>query len=112
MKQVILVRKDLKMNPGKLASQCAHSSVEAVLRSDKSLVKKWHSEGMKKVILRVNSKKELLEYRKKAEKEGLATAMITDSGKTFFKNATITCIAIGPDKEDKIDKVTKELKML
>ena len=35
LKQVILVRQDLKLPKGKLASQCSHASVESVLRSDK-----------------------------------------------------------------------------
>ena len=41
MKQVILVRKDLKLSRGKLASQCSHASVEAVLKSDKEKINEW-----------------------------------------------------------------------
>ena len=38
MKQVILVRQDLKMQKGKLSAQVAHASVDAVLKSNKNKV--------------------------------------------------------------------------
>ena len=59
-KQVILVRKDLKLPKGKLAAQVAHASVEAVLKSDKDMVKKWRAEGMMKIVLNVADEKELM----------------------------------------------------
>ena len=53
MKQVILVRMDLKMEKGKLATQVAHASVDAVLKSPKDKIEEWTSGGMKKVVLKV-----------------------------------------------------------
>lgn len=111
MKQVIVVRKDLKMNPGKLSSQCSHASVEAVLNSSKKNITEWKKKGAKKVIVKVDSEKELLELQKEAKSLKLVTALIKDAGKTFFKKPTITCLGIGPDEEKKIDKVTGKLKM-
>ena len=110
MKQVILVRSDLKMGLGKLSSQVAHASLEAALKSDK--LKEWKNKGTKKVILKVKDEKELLYYYELAKKNKITNALIKDAAKTFFKVPTITCLAIGPDKEEKIDKLTKELKML
>lgn len=112
MKQVILVRQDLKMPKGKLSAQTAHASVSALLKSHKDDIEKWKNEGMKKVILKVKDKDELLQYKRKCEDSGLITALIEDAGKTFFKNPEITCLGIGPDKEEKIDKITGKLKML
>ena len=115
MKQVILVRVDLKMSRGKLASQCAHSSVEATLKTlkdNKEKIKEWQKDGMKKVILKVESEKELLMYNQIAKDSGLITSLITDAGKTFFKEPTKTCLAIGPDNEEKIDKITGKLKLV
>ena len=111
-KQCIIVRKDLKMSAGKTSAQCSHASVEATFKSDPEKLKRWRNQGMKKVILKVNSKEELLAYKKKAERYKLKTALVIDAGKTVFKRPTITCLAIGPDKEEEIDKVTKDLKML
>ena len=111
-KQVILVRQDLKLPKGKLSSQVAHASVEALLKSHKDDIKKWKDHGMKKVVLKVKDKKELFKYKQLAEDLGLVSAIITDAGKTVIEPGTITCLGIGPDKEEKIDEVTGELKML
>lgn len=112
MKQVILVRNDLKIPKGKMAAQCSHAAVEATLKSDKEKVKEWKKEGMMKVILKVEDEKELLKYNQEAKYSGLTTALIIDAGKTFFKEPTKTCLAIGPDKEEKIDKITGKLKLI
>ena len=52
-KQVILVREDLKLPKGKLASQCSHASVDATLKSDKKIIDLWKKEGAKKIVLKV-----------------------------------------------------------
>ena len=112
MKQIILVRKDLKLSKGKLAAQCSHASVEAVLNSEKSKVDSWRTQGMKKVILEVATEKDLFTFKENAKKMKLKCALITDAGKTEIEPGTITCLAIGPDDEKVIDKLTGHLKML
>lgn len=112
MKQAILIRQDLKLPKGKAASQSAHSSVEAVLRSDKDKVNKWRKEGMAKIVLKVKDLKELNYYNQLAKDFGLVTALITDAGRTTVEPGTVTCLAIGPDEDEKIDKVIKDLKLL
>ena len=111
-KQVILVREDLKLDKGKMAAQVAHASVEAALRSDKKIVKQWRIKGMKKIVLKVKNKEELFKYKEIAKNNNLKTALITDAGRTSIKPGTITCLAIGPDEEKKIDDVTGKLKMM
>ncbi len=111
-KQVILIRQDLKLPKGKTAAQCAHASVEAVLKSGKNIVNAWKEEGMAKIILKVRDKKELVKYFQQAKEQGLTTALITDAGKTVVAPGTKTCVAIGPDEEDRIDKVTGKLLLL
>ena len=111
-KQAILVRKDLKLPSGKLAAQVAHASVEAVHRSDKKLVSEWRSQGMMKIVLKVDDLKELHKFNQDAKDSGLVTALITDAGRTVVEPGTVTCLAIGPDSVEKIDKLTGKLKML
>ena len=112
MKQVILVRHDLDLPKGKLAAQVAHASLEAALRSEKKIVKRWRDFGMKKVVLKVENLDELKKCRDHAQRIGLVAAMITDAGLTTVEPGTITCLGIGPDDEEKIDKVTGHLKMV
>ena len=63
-KQVIILRNDLGMSSGKKCVQCCHACLGAYKKADKSVKKKWKIEGQKKVVLEVNSKKEILEFFK------------------------------------------------
>lgn len=111
-KQVILVREDLKLPKGKLAAQSSHASVDATLKSDRKIVNLWKKEGGKKVILKVKDEKELVSYKELADDAGLKTALITDAGRTVLEPGTVTCLGIGPDLEEKIDKISGKLKMV
>ncbi len=111
-KQVILVRDDLKLPKGKLAAQCAHASVEAVLKSPKSKVEDWRSEGMMKIVVKVADEKELREFLKIANNNKLITALITDAGRTTVAPGTVTCLGVGPDDENKLDSIFGKLKLL
>jgi len=111
-KQVILVRKDLKLPKGKLAVQVAHAALEAALKGSRNTMVSWLEEGGKKVVVGVADEKELRGYKRAADTNGLKTALITDAGKTTVRPGTVTCLAIGPDDEKKVDKVTGKLKIL
>lgn len=111
-KQVILVRQDLKLPKGKLAAQAAHASVDAVLKSDKSVIKAWKETGMAKIVVKVKDEKELLKYFQLAKDEGLTASLITDAGKTVVAPGTKTCAAIGPDEEERINLITGKLPLL
>jgi len=112
MKQVILVRQDLKLPKGKMSAQVAHASAESVLKSHKDDISKWRTQGMKKVVLKVEDDKELIKYKNQAEDNGLVTSLITDAGRTVIAPGTMTALGIGPDKEEKIDKITGHLKIM
>ncbi len=115
LKQVILIRQDLKLPKGKAAAQAAHASVESALltlKKDKELVKRWRAQGMKKVVLKVKDEKELLKYLQSAKDNNLITSLITDAGRTIVEPGTKTALGIGPDFEEEIDKVTGSLTIL
>lgn len=112
MKQVILVRSDLGMSPGKTAAQSSHASVEAVLQSDKKKIDAWKKEGMTKVVLKVKNEAEMLELNDQAKGMGVVAVVITDAGRTEIEPGTRTCVGIGPDEEEKINKITGKLKPL
>lgn len=111
-KQVFLARQDLKLPKGKLAVQVAHGAVETALRSDKEIIKKWKEEGCKKIVMKVEGEKEIYKYLQQAKDDGLVTYVVRDAGKTVLPTGTVTVLAIGPDKEDKIDRITKDLKIM
>ena len=50
-KQIVIVRKDLKMGVGKTAVQVAHASIGAMKMADRTAVEAWEDEGAKKVVL-------------------------------------------------------------
>jgi len=112
LKQLIIVRQDLKLPKGKTAAQAAHASVEAVLRSEKELVREWRQHGMAKIVLKVPDEKTLLWCLQQAKDAGLTTALITDAGKTVVAPGTKTCIAVGPAPVEQLDKLFSELKLL
>ncbi|MDR2967594.1 MAG: aminoacyl-tRNA hydrolase [Methanobacteriaceae archaeon] len=112
MKQVIVVRNDLKMSKGKIAAQCCHGCLGAFKRSDSNKIKKWEEEGEKKVIVKVNSLEELFQIKEIAKKNNLSNYMVKDAGRTELPAGSITCLAIGPDEDKIIDKVTQDLKLL
>ncbi|MBI4438710.1 peptidyl-tRNA hydrolase [Candidatus Woesearchaeota archaeon] len=111
-KQVILVRQDLRLEKGKLAAQVAHGSLEAALSSDKKTLVEWRGTGAKKVVLKVPGESELLQYKRAADRARLPNALIRDAGLTVLKPGTITCLGIGPCREEKIDAITGSLKPL
>lgn len=114
-KQVIIIRKDLKIGAGKLASQACHACLEAseeAKKHDLKIWKIWREEGAKKVILKANSLRELLELRAKAENAALPFALIVDRGLTQLTPNTPTALGIGPGEANKIDEITGHLKLL
>lgn len=124
VKQVIVVRRDLKMRRGKEIAQGSHASCSwmakllwAYWTENKTLTlttpqEHWLREKFTKVCLQVESEAELLEIYEKAKAAGLDVHLITDAGKTEFHGVpTNTCLAIGPDWEEKIDPITGHLKL-
>src|ERR671939_40606 len=114
-KQVIIVRRDLKMGSGKIAAQVAHAAVmggERVKASRKEWFNSWFRAGQAKVVVKVKNIEELMDVRIQAEKMNLPVVQVQDSGLTQIPSGTITCIGIGPAPSQLIDKVTFELKLL
>jgi len=112
LKQVILIRKDLKWKKGKMAVHVAHASVEAVLKANRKTIEKWRKEGAKKVVLKVKNLKELKKIEKKLKEKKIPYVVIKDAGLTQLKPGTITAIGVVPLEEKKIDKITGKLKLL
>jgi len=111
-KQVMVVREDLKLSKGKLSVQVSHASVAALKKVEKNIISKWETEGSKKVVLRAQDERHLLELKKRADSMKVSSALIKDAGLTELPPGTTTCLGIGPDEEEKINKITGSLPLL
>ena len=98
-KQVIVVRRDLKMPAGKMAAQVAHGSLGAYLLATKANQNIWSSSGSGKIIARTDSEEELRAIYEVAKDRGLPAVLICDAGRTCFKEPTLTVVGIGPCDE-------------
>lgn len=73
----------------------------------------WFRGIFTKVCVYVNSEEKLLNIYNEAKASGLNTVLITDNGITKFNGIkTNTCVTIGPDDSEKIDQITKRLRLL
>ena len=130
IKQVIVIRRDLKMRRGKEIAQGSHSSIAFLTRQIQNQYEEvsgaevicpvtitkeefsWIQSGFTKICVTVDSEEELLRIYLKAFKAGLTVHLITDSGLTEFNNVpTHTCLCIGPHYSSKIDPITKDLRL-
>ncbi|MFN3909663.1 MAG: peptidyl-tRNA hydrolase Pth2 [Candidatus Anstonellaceae archaeon] len=115
LKQTLIIRTDLKMGKGKIASQIAHASVLGyyyVMQQNPKLAKTWFETGMKKIVLKIESLEKLLEIYKEAKNKKIPAFLVKDAGKTQVESMTITSLCLGPDYEDKIDLIAGRLKLL
>lgn len=120
-KQVIVIRKDLKMRQGKAIAQGCHASLAVITQglhqrlfgpwffSPTKEMEDWLVNSFTKICVYVNSEEELLSVYNKANDAKLLCSLIKDSGKTEFKVPTYTAVAIGPDEVSKIDAITGNL---
>ena len=114
-KQVIVVRRDLRMGIGKIAAQVAHGAVlgaERTKQFNQVWFHRWFESGQAKVVVKVQSFEELIELRKVAENLSLIVVQVQDRGLTQLPAGTTTCIGIGPAPTELIDRVTSRLKLL
>lgn len=133
-KQVIVVRKDLNMRKGKIAAQVSHAVMKIVFdrmelynpddfgigayigqiykTKFEPPLSEWVNwsegkPGFTKIVVSCEGEEELKKIEALANEAGIPNAIILDNGLTEFHNVpTYTCIALGPDDAEKIDKIT------
>jgi PTH2 family peptidyl-tRNA hydrolase len=134
-KQIIVVRRDLKMKHGKMAAQVAHAAMSFLTREgrvgwqadmlndvfmndDDSIdkhngaIRDWLANSFTKVVLGVDSEEELRELEEKAVESGVMAHLVVDNGRTVFNNIpTPTCLALGPDWNENLDELVGHLKL-
>ncbi|MBP3883670.1 MAG: aminoacyl-tRNA hydrolase [Olsenella sp.] len=135
-KQMIVMRRDLKMRKGKIAAQSGHACVEAVLMalarenrlgqvrvtpggewvylddegSEPTALSDWFEAGVAKVCVYVDSEEELLAIANQGRERGFVVALVRDAGLTeFHGETTYTCLAFEPLRATDIDPITGNL---
>ena len=133
-KQMIVMRRDLKMRKGKIAAQAGHACVKATLLAlmrenrlndlresedyltldtagkEPSPLSDWFARGVAKICVYVDSEEALLEIDRKAKEMGYISALIQDAGMTeFHGEPTYTCLALEPLTAEQVDPLTGNL---
>ncbi len=114
-KMVIGVRTDLKLSKGKTAVQVAHAAVMCALKARKShrlIFSKWYREGQRKVVVKLKGLEDIYRLREEAERAGITAEIVQDAGLTEVPPGTVTCIGLGPAKEEDMDRLTGDLPLL
>ncbi|MHA1948025.1 MAG: peptidyl-tRNA hydrolase Pth2 [Candidatus Hodarchaeales archaeon] len=114
LKQVIILRKDLKMSKGKAAAQASHAAVSSAVKSMKkhpTTFNKWWNGGQMKVVLAVDSEVMLDEIEARVKRTGVVVSKINDAGRTQLPPNTSTALGIGPHSQMDVEKITSTLKL-
>ncbi|XP_031377281.1 peptidyl-tRNA hydrolase 2, mitochondrial isoform X1 [Punica granatum] len=115
LKMVLVVRQDLKMSSGKIASQCAHAATglyAELMQSDRYMLRKWEECGQPKIVCTCKNQEEMNKLREAAENTGLATFVVADAGWTEIEAGSRTVLAVGPGPKELVDSVTGKLRLL
>lgn len=131
-KQMIVMRRDLKMRKGKIAAQAGHACVDAILQAlsahygptitleldgdprfapaDDSPLAAWFGAGVAKVCVYVDGEEALLDIAEKGREQGFVVSLVRDAGITeFHGEPTYTCLAFEPLFPADIDPITGDL---
>lgn len=114
-KQVICVRDDLDLSPGKLAVQVAHGAVDAALAAKadrKEWFAAWRRGGKTKVCVRVPDEEALHELQVQARAAAIPHSLVRDAGRTEVEPGTVTALALGPAPEEVLDPLTRSLTLM
>jgi peptidyl-tRNA hydrolase, PTH2 family len=114
-KMVLILRKELRLTPGKAAVQVAHAAVMLVRRAeekDLARLRAWLDQGQKKIALVAPSLSDLERLEREARAKGIPTVWVEDAGLTEVPPGTRTCLGLGPVLAETVDAVTGDLDLL
>lgn len=127
LKQVIVVRRDLRLKKASIAALAAKASSKFIFDNDVSergdvlqvdltqQEAEWLAGPATRIVLGISSESALKQLLFKAELEGLSCYSITNTLQEEESDAAfdeVLCIAIGPDSSEKIDEITGNLKLI
>lgn len=114
-----LVRTDLGMSTGKMASQAGHAFLGAFIQcKDSNVLSEYHREFPNspgtKVCLQVPDLPSLFRAENEAKEVGLPVFKVVDSGCSNFFNGqpVVTALGIGPCTKEQVKHITKRFQLL
>lgn len=109
LRMVIVVPADLKMSPGKLASQVAHAALRCGVKAPRRVLTEYLHEETKLVLAAKNAAM-MRRIAKRAEKSGLTHHVFRDSPPTTEGTENkVTAMCIGPATADELQPITGDL---
>ena len=124
IRQVVVVRRDLNMSPGKTGAQIGHAVQQFMLDAMHFFVggfaeiewngdrRAWQDTGETIIVLGCDDGVALHAVYTEALAAGLPVFVQVDEGRTEVEPNTTTCLAIGPAKRAEIDPITRHLRLL
>lgn len=115
-KMVFVVNNSLKMGVGKIAAQVGHATLglyqflQGQAEQTEGL-RSWEERGSKKVVLRGESAKELLELKRKAYELKVVNIVVHDAGHTQVEPGSLTVLALF-GRIEAVNQITGKLKLL
>jgi len=118
IKQVIIVRKDLRLKRAMLAALVSRASMEFLVSNNISknpeefkveitrIESDWLGNGSSRIVLSAPSESFLRSLAFKAEMLGIASYSVSAN------SDSVDAISLGPDESDKIDEITGNLKLI
>lgn len=111
-----VLRADLAMTKGKAASQAGHAFLDSYLTAPPDIIRAYLTDGGTKIVLAVDSEKELCELYHRARLEHLPCAMVIESEHVhppdFDGSPVPTAVGIGPTNRAAVKHLTKGLRLM
>jgi len=113
LKQILVLRTDLKMRRGKEIAQGAHASMGGLIAHRRDpFMRMWLTGPFAKIAVGIDGEAALLSLHEAARAEGLPACLIQDAGRTEFGGVpTYTALAIGPGEPEALKELTGHLKL-
>jgi len=112
----VIVNRELKMSPGKLAAQVAHSTCKASHRAETAerttneyvCWQEWWNGSYTKIILKASE----FELKQIMEKYHVLCVFTRDEGRTEIPKGSLTTVAFMPMRRGDVPEELKGLKLL
>jgi PTH2 family peptidyl-tRNA hydrolase len=114
VKMIFCVRTDLNMGKGKIGSQIGHCAIilyKDLLKSNNKLLDVWENTGSKKIVVKVQSSKEMYKIKDFADNFNIPNNVITDAGKTQIESGSQTILGIFGESKY-LNQFTRHLKLM